>query len=86
MENSLENPVCTSVSVQTNRGGKVAIVDFGKINSGWGISMSRNYDVPTDWTDEQVDGFQLEAVNNLAKLIQPLDQAEYDVRYEAKEW
>lgn len=79
-------PVCTGVNIQTNRGGKIAIVDFGKISSGWGVSMSRSFAIPEDWTQEQIDAFQVEQYNNLAALIEPIDQAEYDVRYANREW
>lgn len=82
----ITEPVCTGVSVQTNRGGKIAIVDFGKITSNWGLSMSRQFDIPVDWTQDQIDAFQLEQYENLAALIAPLDQEEYDQRYEVKEW
>lgn len=82
----MDQPVCTDISVQTNRGGKIAIVDFGKVTSNWGLSMSRTFSIPEDWTQAQIDEFQVMQYENLAALIEPIDQTEYDLRYEAKEW
>lgn len=79
-------PRCISVNVQTQGGGKVAIKDFGKISSGWGMSFSRSFEIPEDWSPEAIDEFQLAQQKHLADLIEPLDQAEFDVRYEQRDW
>lgn len=82
----MSEPKCIEVSVQHSGGGKVAIRDFGKISSGWGLSMSRRYEIPEEWTQEQIDEFQLAQNDHLHKLIEPLDQDEFDERYKQRDW
>lgn len=82
----ITEPRCIEVSVQHSGGGKVAIRDFGKVTSNWGISLSRRYEVPSDWTEEQVDEFQVDRSDHLHQLIEPIDQEEFDTRWEQKRW
>lgn len=82
----MSEPRCIEVSIQHSGGGKVAILEYGKITSNWGLSLSRRYEIPEDWTQENIDEFQLKQHNHLHALIEPLDQAEFDQRYEQREW
>jgi hypothetical protein len=77
---------CIEVSVQHSGGGKVTIVDFGKVQSNWGVSMSRRFEIPADWSDKRIDEFQLAENDRLHKLIEPIDQEEYETRYEQRDW
>jgi hypothetical protein len=79
-------PRCIEVAVQHSGGGKVAIRDFGKVSSNWGISFSRRYEIPPDWTEDQVDEFQVTKSDELHQLIEPIDQEEFDTRYEQRNW
>jgi hypothetical protein len=85
-EKKLTEPRCIEVSVQHSGGGKVAIRDFGKVTSNWGISFSRRYEIPSDWTEEQIDEFQITKSDELHELIEPIDQEEFDVRYKQRNW
>lgn len=82
----MDKPICTDMRVQTSRGGKIAIVDYGKNVSDWSLSMSRSYAIPEGMSDEEIDAFQVSVYDSLVALIEPLDQAEYDERYEQREW
>lgn len=82
----MAEPRCIEASVQHSGGGKVAILEYGKITSNWGLSMSRRFEIPADWTQEQIDEFQLEQNEHLHKLIEPLDEAEFGDRYEQRDW
>jgi hypothetical protein len=73
-------PKCIEISVQHSGGGKVSIRDYGAIQSNWGLSMSRRFEIPEDWTQKQIDEFQLAEHDRLHLLIEPLDQAEFDER------
>lgn len=74
-------PECTQVSVQWNIGGKVAIEEYGAVTSNYGASMSRTFTIPADWTQEQIDDFQIEERQRLEDLLEPIDQANIDLRY-----
>lgn len=79
-------PRCIEISVQHSGGGKVAIIDYGKITSNWGVSMTRKYTIPDDWTEAQIDDFQLTQNEHLHELIEPIDEAEFDERIAQANW
>lgn len=81
-----EEPRCVEVVVQRSGGGKVAIKEYGKVSSQWGVSFSRRYIVPEDWDDDRVDEFQIAKSDELRALIEPIDQAEFDERYKQRDW
>lgn len=82
----MSEPRCIEASVQHSGGGTVAIMDYGKIKSNWGLSMSRRFEIPEDWTQNQIDEFQLAQNEHLHQLIEPIDEAEFNERYEQREW
>jgi hypothetical protein len=81
-----DEPRCIEVSVQYSGGGKVAIRDFGKITSNWGVSMSRRYEVPEGFSEEDIDAFQVTKRDELKALVEPIDQEEFDLRYAQHKW
>lgn len=82
----VSKPRCIEIAVQHSGGGKVAIKEYGKISSNWGLSMSRRFEIPEDWTQDQIDDFQLREHARLMQLIEPIDQAAFDERYEQRDW
>jgi hypothetical protein len=82
----MSEPRCIEIAVQHSGGGKVAIREYGKITSNWGLSMSRRFEIPEDWTQEQIDEFQVTENDRLHKLIEALDQEEFDQRYAQRDW
>lgn len=82
----MSEPRCVQVSVQWNIGGKVAIKEYGKITSNYGASMSRVFEIPEDWTQEQIDEFQVNQRQQLEDLLDPVDQAHFDLRYDQRDW
>jgi hypothetical protein len=82
----MSEPRCIEISVQASGGGKVAIKEYGKITSNWGVSMSRRFEIPEDWDQEQIDEFQIDQRQHLRDLIEPVDQAEFDERYAQRDW
>lgn len=86
MASSKPEPKCIEVSVQYSGGGKVAIKEYGKITTNWGVSMSRRYEIPEGMTEEQIDEFQVEKRKELRDLVDPIDQAEFQERYEQRDW
>jgi hypothetical protein len=81
-----DTPVCTEIVVSATAGGKIAINDYGKRTSDWGIFMSQKFTIPEGWTQDQVDAFHREQYDKLYAKVDELDQREHDVRWEAKEW
>lgn len=81
-----EQPVCTEITVSHSADGKIAINDYGKRSSGWGIFFSQKYIIPEGWTQEEVDAFQKERHDEIFQTVEELDQREHDVRWEAREW
>lgn len=81
-----EEPRCIEVSVQYSGSGKVAIKEYGKISSGWSVSMSRRYEVPQGMTEEGIDNFQIERRQHLRDILDPIDEAEFEERYKQRDW
>lgn len=82
----MTEPRVTQVSVNFNGSGKVAIKDYGKINSGYGASISRTYEIPEDWDEAQVAAFELEKLAELHDALEPVLQTEFDERYRQRDW
>ena len=82
----MSEPQVVEIAVNFNGGGKVAIMEYGKISSEYGASITRRYAIPPDWTEEQVAAFELEKVVELREQLEPVLQAEFDERYEQAEW
>ena len=85
-QESQTEPVCVEITVSHNAGGKIAINDYGKRTSDWGVFMSQKFTIPPGWTQEEVDAFQLEQHAKLFAAVEEIDQREHDVRWEAKQW
>lgn len=81
-----DEPRCIEVSVQYSGGGKVAIKEYGKISSNWGVSMSRRYEVPADWDEDQIAEFQVTKRDELKELVDPIDNEEFNERYAQRDW
>lgn len=82
----LQEPQCIEVGTHWSIEGKVAIIDYGKHSSGYSGSLSRRYLIPADWTEEQIDAFQLEKRQHLEDLLEPVDQHHYDERMGQATW
>lgn len=85
-EESADEPRCVEITVSHNAGGKVAINDYGKRSSDWGVFMSQKFLIPDGWTQDQVDEFQLSQHDRIYEMVEALDQREHDLRWEQKEW
>jgi hypothetical protein len=77
----VSEPRCIEVSVTRSQGGKISIVKYDH-SSDWFNSMGRRYEMPEDWTQDQIDEFHIEKQAELEAIIDALDQADYDVRAE----
>jgi hypothetical protein len=86
VSDEITEPVCIEAATHWSIDGKVAIVDYGKLSSGYSGSMSRRFQVPADWTQEQIDAFQLEQRQHLEDLLEPVDQHHLDIRLAQKNW
>ena len=78
----MAEPRCIEVTVSRSQQGNVALKDYGKHTSGYNLFFSRKYEIPEEWSEEDVDAFQLERQDHLRSLIDPLDDEEYESRVE----
>jgi hypothetical protein len=81
-----DTPRILKTSVNYSGGGKVAIKDFGKISSDYYAAITRQWQVPADWTEDQVAVFELEQIEALREQLDPVLQSEFDMRYDRREW
>lgn len=70
-------PKCTEVLCSASVGGKVQTVKYD-ISQDYHYSISRKYDVPGDWTEEEVDEFQSVKCIELREKLEPIAQVEVD--------
>lgn len=82
----MTEPKVTQVTVNFNGSGKVAIMEYGKITSGYGASISRSYAIPEDWDEAQVAVFELEKIKELHDALDPVLQDEFEQRYRQRDW
>lgn len=82
----MSEPQVVEITVNFHGGGKVAIMEYGKISSEYGASLSRKYAIPEDWTEEQVAEFELLKAIELHDQLEPFLQQEFDERYKQRQW
>lgn len=74
-------PKLVQVAVTRSAGGKVAITKYGNITSDYFVSASRTYSIPEDWTNDQVDEFQLAESITLREVVDEQAQIEFEERW-----
>lgn len=72
-----EEPVCTEVTASSSVGGKVQIVKF-EYTADFHFSMTRKYDVPPGWSEQDVKDFQQDKVIEIRTQLEGIAQAEMD--------
>lgn len=72
----MSEPRVVEATVSRSQSGNVALEDYGKHTSGFSIFFSRKFEIPDDWTQEQVDEFQAAQNEHLRELLDPIDIAE----------
>ena len=78
-------PKIKEIRVHWGGEGKVQLEEYGKQASGYGCNISRTYEIPSDWTDDQVATFELETIQFIKEQLEPVLQAEHDNRMAARE-
>ena len=81
-----QQPQCIETGMHFGGGGKVAIIDFGKVSSDYSMHISRKYAVPEHWTEEQVGTFELTKLAELREMLDPLLDHEFNVRFDQHVW
>lgn len=79
-------PRCIETRIHRGGGGKVAIVDYGRVASDYSVNITRAYEIPADWTDEQVTQFEDEQLAILKTRIDPVLDAEFQERWDQHVW
>lgn len=79
-------PKCTDIRIHRGGGGKVAIIDYGRVSSDYSVSISRAYAIPEGWTDEQVTDFEDRVLAEFKDRIDPILDAEFQERWNQKMW
>lgn len=79
-------PKCTETRIHRGGGGKVAIIDYGRVGSDYSVNITRTYEVPPGWDDAQVTKFEDEQLKILKDRIDPLLDDEFQERWDQKMW
>jgi hypothetical protein len=70
-------PHCTEVVCSASVGAKVQVVKF-EYNPSFNFFMSRTYSIPSDWTERDVEDFQVSKEIELRGILEPIAQAEVE--------
>lgn len=70
-------PKCIEVSAQVSFGATVEVVKFEYVPKVF-IGLSRKYEIPDDWTEQDARDFQSATAQDLRDEIEPLVQGEID--------
>lgn len=77
---SSEQPKLSEINISFSVGGKVQIIKFD-ISSDYHVSLSRKWEIPEDWTNEQAEAWQLEQLAKLRAVVDVVGQKEFDDRF-----
>lgn len=81
-DKAAESPTARSISVTFSGGGKVAIRSYGNITSDYFHSANETWDIPPDWTPEQIAEFRAERRAALKAELEPELDKEFRSRYD----
>lgn len=81
----MNEPTIRTVTVHWGGGGKVQLEEYGKQSSEYGCNVSRTYELPEDYTAEQLALFELETIQDIKDQLEPILQEEHDNRMAARE-
>lgn len=69
------DPKCIEASASVSVGGRIQIVKF-EYSQDFHFSFNRRYEIPDDWTEEDVKRFQLDKSAELRAEIETMAEAE----------
>lgn len=70
-------PKCIEVVCSSSMGGRVQIVKY-EYSADFHYSMSRKYEIPSNWNEEDVRDFQVDKEIELRGLVEGLAEAEME--------
>lgn len=79
---SKEQPRCVEVSASFSSGGKVSIEKYDW-SSDWHTSMSRRYEIPEGWSEEEIEAFQYAKWQELYDVVDAISDEEAEKRRRA---
>lgn len=79
-------PQCVEATVSSSVGGKIQLVEYGKLSNSFNYSINRRYTIPEDWSEEDVERFQLEKLIEFREKLEPIAQAEQDDLLGQSDW
>lgn len=82
----MSEATCIETRIHRGGDGKVAIVDYGKISSGYSVNVTRTYTVPEDWDEAQIEAFELAKLAEFKDRIDPILDAEFQERWDQHVW
>lgn len=74
-----KQPRCVEVSASYSAGGKVSIEKYDW-SSDWHGSMSRRFEIPEGWTDEEIEAFQYTQFQAIYDVVDAIDTEESEKR------
>lgn len=81
-----ELPKCTEVRIHRGGDGKVAIMEYGKVSSGYSVNVTRTYRIPEDWSDREVEQFEDTQLEIMKERIDYILDKEFTERWEQRQW
>lgn len=79
-------PQCIESRIHRGGDGKVAIMEYGKVSSGYSVNITRSYAIPADWTEEQVTAFEEAKLAEFKERLDPVLDAEFEERWNQRVW
>lgn len=81
----MSKPVAKECEISVTTGGKIQIVKFNLAND-FGITITERFDVPKDWSQEELDEWLLEKTSEIKGKVDHFAQQEQDALLEAADW
>lgn len=70
-------PKCKQITVSASSQGKVALVGYGNLSSGFSFTVTQGYEIPEDWTEDDVREFRTERRDEIHSELDDRATAEY---------
>lgn len=81
-----KEPRCIESRIHRGGGGKVAIMEYGKVSSDYSVNITRAYEIPAGWTEDQVTEFEAEKLAEFKERLDPVLDDEFEERWNQRQW
>ena len=82
----MSEPQVIETTINRGGGGKVAIMEYGKIGSDYHVSITRKYAIPEDWTEDDFNEFEATKLKEFKDRLDPVLDEEFEERWSQRLW